>query len=520
VGAYYRPALVEGEQQKVLEDDGQTMAEDNGRMEDITGGFSRIPGLDPFFAGRLAERNILDPTGIQRQVIPLLLAGQSVIFRSATGTGKTFAYLLPLFQRLLGLPAEEAGASGAVDGADGERRPGGPAGGPGAVPAAAHDNGGGSGGPADNFGGGAGGLGGGHGAAAKGPHRGPDGPAMLILAPTHELCAQIKAEVDFLLKGNFVAPGRSAVWAGKADRVGKADLRSLLVIGQTGMSRQIESLKKEKPAIVVGNPSRILALAKMGKLRFGGLRFLVLDEGDRLVSDDMYETAAELAALIHRRRPVPSELCAVACSATLSPESRGRLLPLLGKGQEEVTVVETDEAEILRERIGHWAFFSEGRQKLQTLRSLLAALKPKKALVIAGRGGEPGKAVAQLQHHHIHAAPLFGDMDGKSRKDAIDGFRSGRIPVLVSSDLAARGLDIPGITHVIALDVPEKEGGYIHRAGRTARAGKRGIMITIGDAGEMRRLVRLEKKLGITIYPKELRGGKVCAVDAAEDGGP
>ena len=90
--------------------------------------------------------------------------------------------------------------------------------------------------------------------------------------------------------------------------------------------------------------------------------------------------------------------------------------------------------------------------------------------------------------------------------------------MLVSSDLAARGLDIPGITHVIALDVPEKEGGYINRAGRTGRAGKRGIMITIGDAGEMRRLVRLEKKLRITIYPKVLHGGKVYAADALDDG--
>jgi superfamily II DNA/RNA helicase len=460
-------------------------------MEDTVKGFSRIGGLSPFFAGRLAERNILDPTEIQRQVIPLLLAGRSVIFRSATGTGKTFAYLIPLFQRLSGPPEGAGAADGASGNADG-RRVGDPPG----PPDAAAENGPGSG-----------------------------GPAMLILAPTHELCAQIKGEVDFLLKGYPAAQGSEAARDGGAGdggavRDNEAVLRSILLIGQAGMSRQIEALKKEKPSIVVGNPSRILALAKMGKLRFGRLRFLVLDEGDRMVSDDMRETAAELAALIHRRRPAAAGLCAVACSATLSPESLDRLLPLLGKGREEVTVVETDEAEILRERIGHWAFFSEGRRKPRTLRSLLAALKPKKALVIAGRGGEPGKVAAHLQYHHIPAAPLFGDMDGKSRKEAIDGFRSGKIPVLVSSDLAARGLDIPGITHVIALDVPEKEGGYIHRAGRTGRAGKRGIMITIGDAGEMRRLVRLEKKLRITVYPKELYGGKVYAADAPDGEGP
>jgi superfamily II DNA/RNA helicase len=110
-------------------------------------------------------------------------------------------------------------------------------------------------------------------------------------------------------------------------------------------------------------------------------------------------------------------------------------------------------------------------------------------------------------------------MDKKKRKEAIDGFRSGKIPVLISSDLAARGLDIPGITHVIALDVPSDDS-YIHRAGRTARAGKRGIMVTIGDGDEMRRLASLEKRLGLTVYPKVLYKGKIAAPEIPEDAGP
>jgi superfamily II DNA/RNA helicase len=108
-------------------------------------------------------------------------------------------------------------------------------------------------------------------------------------------------------------------------------------------------------------------------------------------------------------------------------------------------------------------------------------------------------------------------MDKKNRKEAIDGFRSGKITMLVSSDLAARGLDIPGITHVIALDVPAEAGPYVHRAGRTGRAGKRGIMITIGDEAEMRRLARLEKRLGIIIYPKVLYRGQVCLPEPIEE---
>jgi superfamily II DNA/RNA helicase len=108
-------------------------------------------------------------------------------------------------------------------------------------------------------------------------------------------------------------------------------------------------------------------------------------------------------------------------------------------------------------------------------------------------------------------------MDKKARKQAMDDFRSGRAPVLVASDLAARGLDIPDLTHIVALDTGEDPDAYIHRAGRTARAGKRGVMATIGDEGDLRNLSRVEKKLGIAVYPKELYGGRVCAPEADED---
>jgi superfamily II DNA/RNA helicase len=108
-------------------------------------------------------------------------------------------------------------------------------------------------------------------------------------------------------------------------------------------------------------------------------------------------------------------------------------------------------------------------------------------------------------------------MDKQERKRALDDFRSGAVRFLVTSDLAARGLDIPGVSHVISLDVSEDRDIYIHRSGRTARAGKRGVMVTIGNETELRRLAALEKKLGITIYPKVLYGGKIAAPEPEED---
>jgi superfamily II DNA/RNA helicase len=405
-------------------------------------GFTEL-GVSPLFTEKLKRRNIVKPTEIQKQVIPLLAAGQNLIFRSATGTGKTFAYLLPLLQRLL------AGETAAEGGGEKGRGKGG-------------------------------------------------GPLMLICAPTYELCSQIKTEADFLLRPD-------------TEDAEKKSPAVSLVIGSAALGRQIETLKKEKPAVVVGNPGRLLVLARMGRLKLKGLKTLVLDEGDRLTADELFDETAELTGLLNRDR------ITVSCSATLAPKSRARLFSLMGN---EPPVVETEDREILRDRIEHWAIFSEERRKVPALRSLLAAVKPKKALIFSGRGGQPGNIVSQLQHHHIPAAGLYGDMDKKKRKEAIDGFRSGKIPVLVSSDLAARGLDIPGITHVIALDVPAGEEPYIHRAGRTGRAGRRGVMVTIGDADEMRRLARLEKKLGIVVRPKELYRGRICDINLPADRSP
>ena len=394
-------------------------------------------GVQPFFSDKLAVRSVKQPTAVQQLVIPPLSEGKNIIFRSATGTGKTFAYILPALRMILpGISTDS------------------PEGG---VPASY------------------------------------SGPAFLVCAPTLELCSQIKNEIESLLPGG---------------------INVALLIGSVNLNRQIESLKKSKPLIAVGNPGRLLILARQGRLKFAGLRFLVFDEADRLTADDCREDTASLVRIIAEERQFRltrspggnTSMIVAACSATVSDKIRESFQPLL----DDALFIETEEQEILRERIEHWAVFSEGRGKTQTLRSFLAAAKPKKVLVFLGRSFEAGKIVASLQYHHIAAVGLYGKMDKKDRKEAVDRFRSGKAKVLVSSDLSARGLDFPDISHVVALDVPENKEAYIHRAGRTGRAGKRGIMVSIGDEIEMRRLAALEKKLGIIVHPKELYGGKVC----------
>ena len=394
-------------------------------------------GIEMPFIEKLKERSIVKPTAIQDIVIPRLFAGKDTVFRSATGTGKTFAYLLPVLQQI---------------------------------------------------------------AKTRG-----QGLAALICAPTLELCSQIKAEVDFL-----------------------TDLPTSLLIGSVQLDKQIENLKKERPVIAVGNPGRLLVLAKMGKLKLQNLHFLILDEADRLTANELFDDTKEFLSRINRgqgrnvgnsgidnEEPPRTGLCVAACSATVGGKTRALLGPLF----ENAEIAESDDHEILRERIEHWAFFSEKRRRVQTLRSLLAALRGKKskfrALVFTSRGDDAGRILSQLQYHHMAATGLFSKAGGKplasgDRKAALDAFRSGKADVLVSTDLAARGLDIPNLGCVIALDVPEDKEVYIHRAGRTARAGKRGIMATIGDETQMRLLASLEKKLKIRVQPKELYMGRVC----------
>ncbi len=322
------------------------------------------------------------------------------------------------------------------------------------------------------------------------------GLAVLICAPTLELCAQIKAEIDFLL------PASSA----------------MLLIGSGSIEKQIESIKRNKPVIAVGNSGRLFALAKMGKLKLNNLRFLILDEADRLIARDCLEDTKGLLAIIEKeiKHGKNDNLVSIACSATTGVKTSAQLGVLFANAE----IIESGKNEILRERIEHWAIFSEKRRKVQALRSLLAALKGKsaksnkKVLIFTSKNDEAAAILSKLQFHHVSAAGLFGKVNGKpqtgeQRKTALDLFRNGKVDVLISTDLAARGLDITGISHVISLDVPEDGEIYIHRCGRTGRAGKRGIMITVGDETQMRLLASLEKKLKIRINPKELYEGRI-----------
>jgi len=163
--------------------------------------------------------------------------------------------------------------------------------------------------------------------------------------------------------------------------------------------------------------------------------------------------------------------------------------------------------------IEHRYLVCEGRDKPEVLRKLLHALAPGRALVFVSRNEMAGSVAAKLAHHQVAVAELNSAGDKQDRKQAMDDFRSGRIRVLVASDVAARGLDIAGITHIVNFDVPTRSDAYLHRVGRTARAGAKGMAMTLMTAGEVRLVRRYEQELGIVWTRVELHEGRVIAAD-------
>lgn len=366
--------------------------------------------ISPELTKKLNAQNINLPTKVQETVIPQILDGENIVFQSETGTGKTFAYLLPLLTKLFS-DFSDVSEQKSV--------------------------------------------------------------RILIVAPTFELASQIKQTLSSV-----------------------AAVKSALFIGGSPIKRQIEALK-EKPAVVIGTPARLVELIHLKKLKIQDIFASVFDEADRLVKKELTEETSAL------KKMLPANTQIIACTATADKKT--------GKFFSEAKTVIMPEEDILTKKIEHWALFAESRDKIETLRKFLLAVNPEKALVFTSRADQVANIFAKLNYKKIDCAALHAKSDNQARKTCIDRFKSGKCKLLITSDLAARGLDIPYISHIIQMDFPADTDFFIHRAGRTARAGKSGVNIVIGDEYELRQYAALEKKLGFTVYPKIVINGKISA---------
>ena len=362
---------------------------------------------------KLEENQITEPTAVQSQAIPVISEGKSLLFQSETGTGKTYAYVLPLLTKI---ESEEN--------------------------------------PQKNI-------------------------KIMVVAPTFELASQIKTQVKSI-----------------------SEIKTCLLIGGTPIKRQVENLK-EKPAVIIGTPARLLELFNLKKIKLENLDAVVLDEVDRLIAPELRDFT--MALLNSPKKHVQL----IAASATITKSTQkllaGTKIKSDGSLEHEVETLFLPPEDVLRKRITHLAIFSERRDKIDTLRKVILAEKPSKCLVFTGKLDQVENIVSKLNFKGIECFGLH------AKKSMIDRFRSGKIKILVTSDLASRGLDIPEISHIIQMDMPSNEDFFVHRAGRTARAGKTGINIVIGDEYEMNQFARLEKKLGLKVYPKMLFKGKIVS---------
>ena len=308
---------------------------------------------------------------------------------------------------------------------------------------------------------------------------------VLIIVPTHELALQIhRVSCDL------------------AQHAGMA-VRNVLLIGGTASDRQIEKLKK-KPQIIIGTPGRVLELIERGKIKLSDLKTLVIDEADRLLAEDSLEMVQKIVRACPGRRQL------VFVSATEQPKSKQymeQLAPNLVRLHSEELII--------NHNIDHFYMVVEERDKPDTLRKLIHATKTEKVIVFVHRNETAEDVAAKLEHHKIIVADLHSTHEKEVRKQSMQNFRSGKARVLIASDIAARGLDIPGITHVFNLDLPSKGKDYLHRVGRCGRAGARGVAVSILIKPEVRLIELFEQTLGIQVRQVTLREGQMIEISEA-----
>jgi ATP-dependent RNA helicase DeaD len=301
----------------------------------------------------------------------------------------------------------------------------------------------------------------------------------IILAPTHELAIQINNTINEVKKSSGL------------------DITSTSLIGSANIQRQIDSLKA-KPHIIVGSAGRILELIRKKKVSAHTIKTIVIDEVDKLLDKNNLPVIKDIIKSTQKQTQV------MMFSATLN----GKTLDIAKTLANDINVVAVKHNKV-NENINHSYIKTDGRKKIETLRKLINALKAEKVLVFNNDSYTTNTAVEYLKFNNVKVDAIGGNGKMEDRKRALESFRTGKIQVLIASDVAARGLDIKGVTHVINLDIPEDSNDYLHRAGRVGRAGETGDVFSLVDEREEKIIKMHEKNFEINITEKNLYKGNV-----------
>jgi ATP-dependent RNA helicase RhlE len=352
--------------------------------------------LSPRVAAGVTALGYVEPTPIQEQAIPPIMAGRDVMGLAQTGTGKTAAFALPILQRL------EQGPRGRV--------------------------------------------------------------RALIVAPTRELAEQIHQQ--------FVSLGR------------QTRLRSVTVYGGVGMGGQVQALRAG-PEIVVACPGRLLDHVRQGTVNLAGVEVLVLDEADRMFDMGFLPDVRRIVKAVPERRQT------LLFSATMPQDIR----ELAGEVLHDPLTVQIGHAAPV-ETVSHALYPVAPHLKTALLTELLRKTGPGSVLIFTRTKHRAKRVAEQLARAGFEATSLQGNLSQNKRQAALDGFRTGNYRIMVATDIAARGIDVLSISHVINYDMPDTTDAYTHRIGRTGRAERTGEAYTLVTADDVNEVRDVERVLG------------------------
>jgi ATP-dependent RNA helicase RhlB len=366
--------------------------------------FEALP-LQDVLQRALQDSGFSHCTPIQKETLPLLLAGRDIAGQSQTGTGKTAAFLLATLHHLLNARSDSTYNS--------------------------------------------------------------IGPGAIIISPTRELAIQIYNDA---VKLNS-----------------HAGLRIGLVYGGVDYDKQRKMLEQGVD-ILIGTPGRLIDYFKQKVYRLTDIRIMVLDEADRMFDLGFINDVRFLL----RRMPEPQKRISMLFSATLS----WRVTELAYEHMNNPQLIRINPEQITADKVQQTGFHVAKEEKISLLLGLLHRIDPHRTLVFVNTKRTADLVWGYLEGNGFHAALLTGDVQQKKRQNLFQEFASGKLPILVATDLASRGLHIPDISHVINFDMPQNAEDYVHRIGRTARAGASGDAVSLICEEYVYSLAEIEAYIG------------------------
>jgi ATP-dependent RNA helicase DeaD len=362
-------------------------------------------GISETIVSKLRGFGVAKPTPIQEQAIPFVMKGQDVIAQAQTGTGKTFAFILPILEKL-------------------------------------------------------------------DPHA-PQVQA-LIVTPTRELALQITDEFQKLIKD-----------------IDGVDV--LAVYGGQDVDKQLKKLRRNVQ-IVVGTPGRLLDHIRRGTVQLSDVSFLVLDEADQMLHIGFLNEVEDII------RETPKTRQTMLFSATMPEEIR----ILANKHMRKAEYIQVERTQGPADTVKQIAIHTVDRAKQGTLIQLVETHRPYLAVIFCRTKRRVSKLYEVLKSHKFLCDELHGDLSQAKREQVMKRFRDGEVQLLIATDVAARGLDVEGVTHVFNYDIPQDAESYVHRIGRTGRAGSKGLAITFYSSDDRSTLDMIEKELNIKIQKQNI----------------